>query len=212
MREPVCVPAHVQGLAGRIRVRRLIRSHNRQRPRERVAATSPRRSLRRHQCLRRRAVRQGAGRQPAARLSGHPHRRREWSQRDHPKPKPQAASPNRWCTVSYTLNAAATARSSFHQRLPGREERHGNPAHCLAPTHSERHDPGRARGVEAGSQAAPDYTPHSVLLDGCRSSSGCQHQPERKGGDMRRTHRTIDKRVPAAREQAIIRYVYGKRG
>jgi hypothetical protein len=29
---------------------------------------------------------------------------------------------------------------------------------------------------------------------------------------MRHTHRQINQRVQAAREQAIIRYVYGKRG
>lgn len=29
---------------------------------------------------------------------------------------------------------------------------------------------------------------------------------------MKRTHRQINQRVHAAREQAIIRYVYGKRG
>jgi hypothetical protein len=32
-----------------------------------------------------------------------------------------------------------------------------------------------------------------------------------KGGDMTLTHRQINQRVQAAREQAIIRYVYGKR-
>jgi hypothetical protein len=33
-----------------------------------------------------------------------------------------------------------------------------------------------------------------------------------KGGDMQRTHRQINQRVQAAREQAITSYVYGKRG
>jgi hypothetical protein len=33
-----------------------------------------------------------------------------------------------------------------------------------------------------------------------------------KGGDMKSNHRQINQRVQAAREQAIIRYVYGKRG
>jgi hypothetical protein len=33
-----------------------------------------------------------------------------------------------------------------------------------------------------------------------------------KGGDMKHTHRQISQRVQAAREQAIISYVYGKRG
>jgi hypothetical protein len=33
-----------------------------------------------------------------------------------------------------------------------------------------------------------------------------------KGGDMQHTHRQITQRVQAAREQAIISCVYGKRG
>jgi len=33
-----------------------------------------------------------------------------------------------------------------------------------------------------------------------------------QGGDVKHTYRQISQRVQAAREQAIIRYVYGKRG
>jgi hypothetical protein len=36
--------------------------------------------------------------------------------------------------------------------------------------------------------------------------------PDLKGGDMRHPHRQINQSVQAAREQAIICYVYGKRG
>jgi hypothetical protein len=39
---------------------------------------------------------------------------------------------------------------------------------------------------------------------------GAKSRP--KGGDMKHTHRQISQRVQAAREQAIISYVYGKRG
>jgi hypothetical protein len=40
--------------------------------------------------------------------------------------------------VSYTLNVAATGRFTVQQRLPGREQRHGKTAHCVAVTHRNR--------------------------------------------------------------------------
>ena len=44
--------------------------------------------------------------------------------------KPHHPAPG--ATVSYTLNAAATVRFTVLQRLPDREQRHGDTAHCVA--------------------------------------------------------------------------------